>query len=142
VTRNQEGIYFLPYAEMLLHQLALETPVLVMDGSVVGRGCCALMIHVVYRGRALPLAWQVREGPKGHFPESFPIYLVDITEVGTLSRKRIEDPKAPVSVLGCHRVGSWQRYTRVALPNSPAPLCGPLWKPGGLDICLKKSMRA
>jgi hypothetical protein len=40
----EEEIYFLPYAEMLLHQLALETLVLVMDGSVVGRGCCALMI--------------------------------------------------------------------------------------------------
>jgi hypothetical protein len=76
----QEGIYFLPYAEMLLHQLALETLVLVMDGSVVGRGCCALMIHVVYKGRALPLAWQVRKGPKGHFPESFHIYLVELVK--------------------------------------------------------------
>jgi len=32
----KEEIYFLPYAEMLLHQLALETLVLVMDGSCVG----------------------------------------------------------------------------------------------------------
>jgi hypothetical protein len=76
----KEGIYFLPYAEMLLHQLALETLVLVMDGSTVGRGCCALMIHVIYKGRALPLAWQVREGPKGHFPESFHIYLVELVK--------------------------------------------------------------
>jgi hypothetical protein len=76
----KEGIYFLPYAEALLHQLALETLVLVMDGSTVGRGCCALMIHVIYKGRALPLAWQVRQVPKGHFPESFHIYLVELVK--------------------------------------------------------------
>ena len=28
----------------------------------------ALMIHVVSKGRALPLAWRVRQGPKGIFP--------------------------------------------------------------------------
>ena len=48
-----------------------------MDGSVVGRGCVALMIHVVYKGRALPLAWQVRQGKKGHFPEDLHIALVE-----------------------------------------------------------------
>jgi hypothetical protein len=47
-----------------------------MDGSVVGRGCTALMIHVIYKGRALPLAWRVRQGPKGHFPEDLHIALV------------------------------------------------------------------
>ncbi len=49
-----------------------------MDGSVVGRGCAALMIHVIYKGRALPLAWRVRQGPKGHFPEDLHIALVDL----------------------------------------------------------------
>ena len=72
----KEEIYFLPYAEMLLNGLALETLVLVMDGSGVGRGCCALMIHVIYRGRALPLSWVVRQCPKGHCPESLHIELV------------------------------------------------------------------
>ena len=70
--RILEEMYFLPYAEILLTHLALETLVLVMDGSVVGRGCAALMIHVIYKGRALPLAWRVRQGPKGHFPEALP----------------------------------------------------------------------
>ena len=42
---------------------------LVIDSSVVGRGCVALMIHVIYKGRALPLAWVVRRCKKGHFPE-------------------------------------------------------------------------
>ena len=69
-------VYFVPYAQVLLAQLALHTLVLIMDGSVVGRGCVALMMHVVYKGRALPLAWQVRKGKKGHFPEDWHIALV------------------------------------------------------------------
>src|SRR5713101_5770971 len=73
-----EEVYFLPYADCLLRHLALQTLVLVMDGSVVGRGCIALMIHVVYKGRALPLAWRVRQGPKGHFPEDLHIALVEL----------------------------------------------------------------
>jgi hypothetical protein len=76
--RILEDLYFLPYAEILLAHLALETLVLVMDGSVVGRGCTALMIHVIYKGRALPLAWRVRQGPKGHFPEELHIALVEL----------------------------------------------------------------
>src|SRR5918911_5203166 len=76
--RILEEVYFLPYAEILLAHLAVETLVLVMDGSVVGRGCVALMIHVIYKGRALPLAWRVRQGPKGHFPEELHITLVEL----------------------------------------------------------------
>src|SRR5262249_12992157 len=73
-----EEVYFLPSAEVLLRHLALQTVVLVMDGSGVGRGCTALMIHVVYKGRALPLAWRVRQAPKGHFPEELHIALVEL----------------------------------------------------------------
>jgi Transposase DDE domain len=76
--RILEEMYFLPYAEILLTHLALETLVLVMDGSVVGRGCAALLIHVIYKGRALPLAWRVRQGPKGHFPEALHIAIVEL----------------------------------------------------------------
>jgi len=71
-----EEVYFLPYADVLLRHLALQTLVLVMDGSGVGRGCTALMLHVVYKGRALPLAWRVRQAPKGHFPEDLHIAVV------------------------------------------------------------------
>ena len=73
-----EEMYFLPYADVLLRHLALQTLVLVMDGSGVGRGCSALMIHVVYKGRALPLAWRVRQAPKGHFPEDLHIAVVEL----------------------------------------------------------------
>jgi hypothetical protein len=50
----------LPYADILLARLVLQSLVLVIDGSVVGRGCIALMIHVVYKGQALSLCWLVR----------------------------------------------------------------------------------
>ena len=73
-----EEVYFLPSADILLRHLALQTVVLVMDGSGVGRGCTALMLHVVYKGRALPLAWRVRHAPKGHFPEELHIALVEL----------------------------------------------------------------
>ena len=76
--RILEEMYFLPYAEMLLTHLALETLVLVMDGSGIGRGCVALMMHVSYKGRALPLVWRVRQGPQGHFPEALPSALVEL----------------------------------------------------------------
>ena len=74
----KEEVYFLPYAEILLNCLALETLVLVMDGSGVGRGCCALMLHGIYRGRALPLTWVVRHCPKGHAPEALHMELVEL----------------------------------------------------------------
>src|SRR5574341_1623368 len=88
-----EEVYFVPYAEVLLRHLALQTLVLILDGSVVGRGCVALMMHVVYKGRALPLAWLVRQGQKGHFPEDVPIALVE--QVDTLL-----PAGAPVVLLG------------------------------------------
>jgi hypothetical protein len=72
-----DEVYFVPYAERLLWHLAMQMLVLVIDGSVVGRGCVALMLHVVYKGRALPLAWQVCKGKKGHFPEDLHIALVE-----------------------------------------------------------------
>src|SRR2546421_3891199 len=71
--RILEEMYFLPYADLLLTQLALETLVLVMDGSVVGRGCTALMIHVIYKGRALPLAWRGRQSPQRDFSQNPPL---------------------------------------------------------------------
>jgi hypothetical protein len=62
--------WFLPIAQELLNSLAQQPLQLVMDGSVVGRGCIALMLSVVYHGRALPLCWVVMRGKKGHFPET------------------------------------------------------------------------
>ena len=76
--RILEEMSFLPDAEILLAHGACETLVLVMDGSVVGRGCVALMLHVISKGRALPLAWRVRQGPKGPLPEELHLALVNL----------------------------------------------------------------
>ena len=117
-----EEVYFLPYADVLLRHLALQTVVLVMDGSGVGRGCTALMIHVVYKGRALPLAWRVRQAPKGHFPEELHIALVElISEAdprggagGVAGRWRMRWDEA-ASKRCSRRAGP----TRVARPRAP-----------------------
>src|SRR3989449_5107192 len=124
-----EEAYFLPYADLLLSHLALQTLVLVMDGSVVGRGCNALMIHVVYKGRALPLAWRVRQGPKGHFPEDLPIAPVELVSGlvpegaqgvflcdGACDGTRLQHPVqdagwSDVCRTGCHRTACWDGET-------------------------------
>lgn len=124
-----EEVYFLPYADRLLSHLALQTLVLVMDGSVVGRGCVALMLHVVYKGRALPLAWRVRQGPKGHFPEDLHIALVEVVSGlipegaqvvllgdgefdGTRLQQRVQDEGwSYVCRTGCHTTAWWDGET-------------------------------
>ena len=70
-------LFFLPFVQRLLTSLSAQTLVLVMDGSAVGRGCVTLMMSVVYRGRALPVAWLVVNGKKGHFPETCHVELVN-----------------------------------------------------------------
>ncbi|QTA84175.1 transposase [Desulfonema magnum] len=68
--------FFLPFAQALLISLGLSEIVLAMDGSTVGRGCVTLMISVIYKKRALPLAYTVVRGKKGHFPEESHVGLV------------------------------------------------------------------
>ncbi len=68
--------WFLPIAKELLITLASQPIRLVMDGSVVGRGCIALMVSVVYHSRALPLCWVVVRGAKGHFPEAGALFFI------------------------------------------------------------------
>ena len=122
-------VYFVPYAQVLLTQLALQTLVLVLDGSVVGRGCVALMLHVVYKGRALPVAWLVRQGKKGHFPEDWHIALVQQVEAllpegaqvvllgdgefdGTALQHTLEEAGwSYVCRTGCHLTASWEGTT-------------------------------
>lgn len=72
-----EQLYFFPYAKTLLACLALKTLVLVIEGSAVGRGCVALMVPVVYKGRALPIGWLVRKGKKGHWSQALHLELVE-----------------------------------------------------------------
>jgi len=74
---EEQMVHFTPFAQALLTALAENSLVLVMDGSEVGRKCLALMMSVIYRGRALPIAWIVVKGSKGHFPETMHIKLLE-----------------------------------------------------------------
>lgn len=62
---NVEAVY-MPFARQILGALSHLPLVLVMDGSQVGRGCMVLMVGVLYQKRALPIAWLVYKGKKGH----------------------------------------------------------------------------
>jgi len=73
---EKQEVHLMPFADLLLANLSGRTLVLVMDGSEVGRGCLALMLSVLYRGRALPLAWLVISAKKGHFSQERHIKLL------------------------------------------------------------------
>ena len=138
--RIVEEVYFLPYAALLWTQLALETLVLVMDGSVGGRGCMALRIHVVSQGRALPLAWRVRQGPKGHCPEALHIAVVELI-------RTVIPEGATVVLLGdgefdgtdlqrtLHELG-WSYVCRTAM-STTATWNGQTFRLDALGACLK-----
>lgn len=57
---------YMPFARQILAALADKPLVLVLDGSQAGRGCMVLMVGVLYKKRALPIAWVVYKGKKGH----------------------------------------------------------------------------
>lgn len=59
-------VIYMPFARQILASLASAPLVLVMDSSQVGRGCMVLMVGVLYKKRALPIAWVVYKGKKGH----------------------------------------------------------------------------
>ena len=71
------SVYFAPFARLLLQSLSHAPLVLVIDGSVVGQGCVALMLSVVYHGRALPLGWLVVQAKKGHLAQAKHLELLE-----------------------------------------------------------------
>jgi hypothetical protein len=69
--------YFMPFITDVLATLsAARSLEIVFDGSMVGRGCVALVASVIYKNRALPIAWMVRQGRKGHCAESMHLELL------------------------------------------------------------------
>lgn len=52
---DADAIYML-FAKQILHAISDEPLRLVIDGSQIGRGCMVLMVSVLYKKRALPLA--------------------------------------------------------------------------------------
>jgi len=94
----------------------------VRDGSVVGRGCLALRLHVVSKGRALPLAWRVRQSPTGHGPEERHSAIVEL-------RSPVIPGGATVVLLGdgecdgtalqdTRRQGGWSYVCRTAMSTT------------------------
>jgi len=77
---EKQAVHIMPFAGLLLSNLAERTLVLVMDGSEVGRGCLALMLSVIYRGRALPIAWLVISAKKGHFSQERHVKLLSAVQ--------------------------------------------------------------
>ena len=64
--RFEVAVNYLPFAKLILGHLADKPLLLAIDGSQVGRGCMAIVIGVIYKQRAIPLAWLVYKGKKGH----------------------------------------------------------------------------
>jgi hypothetical protein len=105
------------------------------------------MIHGISKGRALPLAWRVRQAPKGHFPAELHIALVDLisgcipvgTQVGLLGDGEVDGTRlqrtrqdagwAYACRMATRTVASWEGETcrRDAL--------GAWLKPGRLIAC-------
>lgn len=62
--------FYLPFARHFLQGLAAKGEIVfVMDGSQTGSANTTLMLSVLCRGFAIPVAWVVKKGEKGHFPE-------------------------------------------------------------------------
>ena len=68
VKENQIDVetVYMPFARQILEALSHLPLVMAMDGSQAGRGCMVLMVGVLYQKRALPIAWLVYKGKKGH----------------------------------------------------------------------------
>ncbi len=78
--RIDKTIFYMPFAEMILQQLAQHTLYIAIDGSTVGRGCMTIMVGVVYRQRLLPLAWLTYRGKKGHTTAARHIELLQLLQ--------------------------------------------------------------
>lgn len=69
--------FYLPFARHFLQGLASKGDlVFVIDGTQTGQANTTLMISVLCRGCAIPVAWVVKKGEKGHFPEEMHLDLL------------------------------------------------------------------
>lgn len=78
--RVDKTVFYMPFAEMILQQLATHTLYIAIDGSGVGRDCMSIMVGVVYRQRLLPLAWVTYRGQKGHTTAARHIELLQLLQ--------------------------------------------------------------
>jgi hypothetical protein len=138
--RVSEAVSFVPSAEVLLERVALETLVVVIDGSVVGRGCVALMVPVVSQGRALPLCWLVRQGKKGPFPADLPIAVVEqVQEMIPLGASVVVRGDGACDGIGLQQTleeAGWSYVCRTGC-NLTAPWDGETFRLETLGWCIK-----
>ena len=105
------AIHLLPFTQGLLTALMHQPLVIVFDGSVVGRGCVTLMVSVIYKRRALPIAWLVRQG-KNAWPHLFRkahlFSAVDYVQAMRLRSLLIEKMHALMSQVDVCVAPSWE----------------------------------
>jgi Transposase DDE domain len=62
--------FYLPFVRHFVQGLAAQGEIVfIMDGSQTGSANTTLMLSVLCKGLAIPLAWIVKKGEKGHFTE-------------------------------------------------------------------------
>lgn len=71
--------FYAPYMRLILLNLSKRGElVLVIDGSEMAGDCTVLMVSVLWGKYAIPLAWMVKKGEKGHFSEQVHLNLLDV----------------------------------------------------------------
>lgn len=75
--------FYIPFVLRVLGKIieVQKELILIIDGSVIGRGCQVLMLSVLWKGKAIPILWKVVQSPKGHFAESDHVALITSLEV-------------------------------------------------------------
>ena len=69
--------FYLPFVQYFMQGVSARGEIiLIMDGSQTGTANTTLMLSVLFKGFAIPLAWIVKPGEKGHFPEEMHINLL------------------------------------------------------------------
>jgi DDE family transposase len=82
-----------PFVGLILAALSQEKLVLMIDSTKIGGACICLMVSVYYKSRALPLAWVVYKGKKGHSSQETQLDLFKTVQA-------LLPPTSPVILVG------------------------------------------
>lgn len=69
-------VEYSPFVVSIVQGLKHTPLYLLIDSSKIGAGCLTLMVSVYYQHRALPLAWVVYKGRKGHSSQALQLALL------------------------------------------------------------------
>ena len=70
-------VEYTPFVTMFLSALSPEQLVLMIDSTKMGGRSICLMVSVYYKSRALPLAWVIFKGRKGHSSQKIQLALFE-----------------------------------------------------------------